>query len=351
MIVERNAIRTGLLVVLSLGAFVAVLIYVGSPGAFVPQKTFRIYFDNAATLKPGAEVLLAGRKVGRVKRIHSPVPANERPNPKMEAMVEVEVQEAASIYQRVKVVVSQPNLLGEPVIDFINGEESSGWALEGQSFLGERPGGLAEVVPTIMEKIEPTMEKATATLESLQKTAENLTKMTAKDADLTIAFGELRKFSANLKELSSETGPLHKSLANVEAITGPDGKIAKTIDNIHALTGPDSPLAKALANSEKFTATLTQNKDIENGLRSFRQASEKLNATMGRVGPQVETIGKNLADASETIKHQPWRLIWRGSKDYPEEKAEVSVKPPLRPKSTAPAKPPTGRQPLFKRKN
>ena len=54
MNLARTEIRTGLLVVLSLVVLVAVLIYLGAPGVFIPQNTFRIYFDNAAGIKPGA---------------------------------------------------------------------------------------------------------------------------------------------------------------------------------------------------------------------------------------------------------------------------------------------------------
>ena len=38
MNIVRNEIRTGLLVVLTLAALVGVLIYLGAPGVFIPQK-------------------------------------------------------------------------------------------------------------------------------------------------------------------------------------------------------------------------------------------------------------------------------------------------------------------------
>ena len=48
MNIQRNEIRTGLLVVISLAVLVAVLLYLGAPGVFVKQKTFRVYVENAA---------------------------------------------------------------------------------------------------------------------------------------------------------------------------------------------------------------------------------------------------------------------------------------------------------------
>src|SRR4029079_12576677 len=117
MNITRNEIRTGLLVVLSLAVLVAVLVYLGAPGVFVPQHTYRIYFDNASGIKPGAQVLLAGRKIGLVRKLYSPVPEKERPTPKMETLIEVEVAKSAQIFKKVKVQIAQPSLLGESVID------------------------------------------------------------------------------------------------------------------------------------------------------------------------------------------------------------------------------------------
>jgi ABC-type transporter Mla subunit MlaD len=316
MNVTRNEVRTGLLVVVTIGALVAVLIYLGAPGVFVPQKTFRIYFDNAAGLKPGAQVLLAGRKIGQVRRLFSPVPEKERPTPKMEALVEIGVNETAQIYQRVKVQMTQNSLLGEMLIDFTSGEEASGLAPDGHSFLGERAGSVADAVPLILEKIDPALTKATATFESLQKTSDNLSKITAEGADLPVALAEFRKFGTNLNEISGENGSLRRSLKNIEHLTGEDGKLDDAFDNLNTLTGPQSSLAKTLANAERFTADLADNKDIQVTLRNFRRASEQLSGTISDLGDKFSSVGTNLEQASDTVKRQPWRLIWPTTKKY-----------------------------------
>ncbi|MDB6119185.1 MAG: virulence factor Mce family protein [Verrucomicrobiaceae bacterium] len=319
MIIERNEIRTGLLVVLTLVAFVAVVIYLGAPGVFVPEKTYFIYFDNAAALKPGAEVLLAGRKIGRVKKVSSPVPEKSRPEPKLEALVEVHVDASAQIYEKVRVVMAQPSLLGEMMIDFTTGEEASGPAASNHAFIGERPRSLSDAVPTVLAKIDPVLQNATATFASLQKTADNLTKITGDNSDLPKAFSQFRQVGTNLARLTSNEGALHRSLANVEAMTGPEGSLKKTLGNLEALTGEDSSLAKTTANAEKFTDSLTKNKDIAPTLANFRQTSERLSDMMKKLSPQLTTIGSNLQAASETVKTQPWRLIWPSTKKYEEE--------------------------------
>src|SRR3982751_3877570 len=106
MNVLREEIRTGLLVVISLAILVLVVLYLGAPGVFVPQKTYYIYVENAGGLKQGADVALAGRKIGQVVQLFSPVDEAERPDPKYETKVEVRVVRAAKIYKEVKVQVT-----------------------------------------------------------------------------------------------------------------------------------------------------------------------------------------------------------------------------------------------------
>ncbi len=319
MNILRNEIRTGLLVVLSLAALVAVLLYLGSPGVFVPQNTYRIFYDNASGLKPGGQVLLGGRKIGRVRSLFSPVPEKDRPSPKMETLVEVQVARDARIYNKVKVLLTQASLLSEMVIDFTSGEEASGLAQDGARFLGERPPGLAEAVPAVLEKIDPAMQKITETLDTLQGTAKNLNALTAEGADLSVAFGEFRKFGTNLNEISGPGGSLRNAFANIEALTGEDGKIQQTIGNVQQIVAAESPLAKALRNAEKFTADLAENRDLNLTFRNFRQASDNLTRAVDRLGTEFSEVGRNLEEASDTVKRQPWRLIWPTTKKYPDE--------------------------------
>src|SRR5215469_8311613 len=105
MQILRSEVRTGVLVLLTLGLIVGIVLYLSSPGLFRPLKTYRVYFDNAAGIKPGAAVMLAGRKIGTVAEIQSPVPLNDRPeyNPNYEAMVRVQVSYDSLIYRETDV--------------------------------------------------------------------------------------------------------------------------------------------------------------------------------------------------------------------------------------------------------
>lgn len=74
------------------------------------------------------------------------------------------------------------------------------------------------------------------------------------------------------------------------------------------------------------TADLAANKDLPVTLRNFRRASEQLNGTLADLGGKFSAIGENLEQATDTVKRQPWRLIWPTTKKYPQE--EMRVQPP-----------------------
>jgi hypothetical protein len=90
MQIKKNEIRTGILVLVSMSLLILLVVWLGAPGLVKSFKTFHILFDNAAGMKPGAHVLLAGRNIGQVTKLISPVPMKDRPaeNKKYEVMID-----------------------------------------------------------------------------------------------------------------------------------------------------------------------------------------------------------------------------------------------------------------------
>src|SRR5438876_6709190 len=161
MQLQRNEIMTGLLVIGTVAVLAFVLVLLGAPGLFRPLVTYKIYFDNAAGIKLGAPVMLAGRKIGQVQKLYSPVSREEdrrareeagalhppdpnaTPTPsdgklKYEVRIEVQVNKSAIVYRDAQVRLMQLGLLGDMAIDIAQGTESSGRARDGEMFAGER---------------------------------------------------------------------------------------------------------------------------------------------------------------------------------------------------------------------
>lgn len=303
MQLQKNEILTGLLVIGTIAVVAFLLVLLGAPGLFRPLVTYQIYFDNAAGLKQGAPVMLAGRKIGQVQKLFSPVTpqeekqaeaaeaamhrseANPSPSPtpgkpRFEVRVDVQVDKSAKVYRDAKVRMMQLGLLGDLAIDFTQGTSDSGRAKDGGIFAGERTPDLGEAAAKMLEVIKPVAAEATNTMKDLQQTAQNLNRLTDENSELTLALGQFKTFGQHLVDL----------------------------------TAPDSALSHSLANIEKISTSLTENDNIEVTLQNLRSSSEKLKVATTELQP----AGENIKQFSETIKTQPWRLIWPTTKKYAE---------------------------------
>ena len=190
MQLRRNEIMTGLLVLVTVAVLTFILVLLGAPGLFRPLVIYRLYFDNAAGIKLGAPVLLAGRKVGQVKALYSPVSREEAahaieaagnlgtvtqdgphgagPLPRFEVRIDVEVDRNALIYKNSNVSLTTLGLLGDTIIDIAGGNDHSSRAEPGQVFVGNRIPNFSEAIGKLLGIVQPVATEATATLKELQ---------------------------------------------------------------------------------------------------------------------------------------------------------------------------------------
>jgi phospholipid/cholesterol/gamma-HCH transport system substrate-binding protein len=306
MQIRREEIRTGILVIVSIGILTGVLLAIGAPGVFKATNTYRIYFDNAAGLNQGAPVLLAGRRIGQVTNLLSPVPVRDRPKyyENYETLVVVEVDRSAEIYNKVEVHMLQTSLLGQPVIDFTNGDETSGLAGDNSYFVGIRAkdftAAISDAVDVIKNTVTPVAVQAQKTMQELSTTADNLRALTAPGSNVDQAVTQFRHFGDNLVQISAKDSALQKSL-----------------DNIQVLTGTEGHLNRALANVDQLTNEILKQDRVGKTLTNLQNATENLNGVVSTLGPRVDIITANLEQATDTIKRQPWRLIFPVTKKYP----------------------------------
>jgi ABC-type transporter Mla subunit MlaD len=281
--------------------------------------------------------LLAGRKIGQVEKLYSPVSREDakraeaaadalrpvdpnatpsptpRPNasatpaetkPKYEARIDVRVDKDALVYKDAKARLITLGLLGETAIDITQGNETSGRAADGETFAGERVPDFGESISKMLDIVKPVATEATATLKELQNTAQNLSRITDENSQLNMGLAQFRTF----------------------------------VENLTNLTSRDSSLSLALKNIEKISTDLSSNDNIQITLQNFRESSEKLKGVMDDVsnlGPELKASGANVKELTETVKRQPWRLIWPSTKKYPEDEQATPQSTPVK-KSTKP---------------
>jgi ABC-type transporter Mla subunit MlaD len=193
MQIHKNEITTGILVLGTLLILIAALVYVAVPGVVKPLNTYLIYFDNANGIRPGNLVLLAGREIGKVTTLRSPVPPTERPagHPEDEVSIEVQVDQSAGVYYNATVHLTQQGIMGQQIIDFVHGDESSQLATNHTVFVGER-------VPDVSEVIATDMKRLTGDGSDLAMTIKNLNHITGENSDLVTTINNAKSFVETL---------------------------------------------------------------------------------------------------------------------------------------------------------
>jgi len=190
---HKNEITTGILVLVTLGILIAILVVIGMPGVLKPLNTYRIYYDNANGIRPGAPVLLAGREIGKVTVLESPVLLEKRPkdHADYEVSIDVQVDKAATIFRNATARLTQQGLMGQQVIDFVRGDANTGLAENRTEFVGDR-------VPDITESVN-----------------ENMKRLTGPESDLALTIKNTKTFVAMLNK-----SPIPQVIENAEQFTG-----------------------------------------------------------------------------------------------------------------------------------
>ena len=128
----------------------------------------------------------------------------------------------------------------------------------------------------MLEVIKPVATEATATMKELEATAQNLSHITDENSELNQALAQFKTFGEHLVDL----------------------------------TAPEGSFTIALKNVERISSDLAANHNLEVTLQNFRVSSDKLKSTMS----DLEPVGHNITEFSETVKSQPWRLVWPSTK-------------------------------------
>ena len=193
MQIHKTELGTGILVLATLGVSIVILVVIGMPGVLKPLNTYRIYYDNANGIRPGAPVLLAGREIGKVTALESPVALDKRPKDHADYEVSIDVQVAkdATIYRNATARLMQQGLMGQQVIDFVRGDVNAGLAENRAEFVGDR-------VPDITESVN-----------------ENMKRLTGPDSDLALTIKNTKTFVAMLNN-----SPIPQVIENAEQFTG-----------------------------------------------------------------------------------------------------------------------------------
>ena len=322
---ERSEIRTGVFFVATFGLLLGVVLFLTAPGLFRSLKEFEVFFDNAGGLKPGASVNLGGRKIGQVLAIESPVPKAIRPtqHPDFEVLVKIRVDRSAKVYRDAVARMGANGLLAEMMIDFVQGNEESGLAERGSTFIGERQLDVSSVAAKAIKTLKPVAAAAEATLKDLKVTIGTLNGFFGQGSDLQASISNIRRVGENMASISSKEGSLGVALENVRVLT-------------ERLASEDGPLTQALKKARDAMDQLSKDNALQKTLANIRTASERLERLLTGLQPKLNQTATNAEQLTDTLKRQPWRIIYPTTKDYPADTAAPAPTPA--PRKAVPAK-------------
>ena len=180
MQLRRNEIMTGLLVIGTIAVLEFLLILLGAPGLFRPLVTYKIYVDNAAGIKQGAVVMLAGRKIGQVQKLFSPVSKEEERRAEEATSTMKELETTAQNLSRITEKDSELNLalgkfktFGEHLVDLTAPDSALNISLRNIQKISDDVSGNDNLAVTL-QNFRESSEKLKTTMRDLAPVGENI---------------------------------------------------------------------------------------------------------------------------------------------------------------------------------
>lgn len=250
---RKTQIKVGIFILIGLTITGMLVVYFGRLGeGFSNYYNLRVEFSNASGIIRGAEVLLAGAKVGRVTT--APVIM-----PDMQGVyVELRILEQVRIPVGSEFSIGSSGLLGDKYIQIVLKD-------------GKPDGPVIEPDSTIKgsevgDGIGALTEGAGDLIADLRNTVRNINSVVTKLDQSVLSKSELESISTTIKNLQTTTGKLAESSGRFESLlkTGQE-----TMDSAKKATDEIKGLAEQAKSGRGVLGMLVSNREMAENLRAF----------------------------------------------------------------------------------
>jgi ABC-type transporter Mla subunit MlaD len=340
---ERNNIKAGIFILVSIALIVTVILSItGIQRIFMPEQDRTVSFrlsDDLGGLQVGDEVRVGGFKVGVVKAIEirdnvteaaptvaaattKPAPAASaaRAADKTRLLVTFTLPTRYEIHEDAVVGV-QATITGTACLNI--SELGTGKVTDGQVALVGQPsplnallatlGGVApELKPMIADARLAVADVRTKTVPELNAALVNVRSKTV--PELNEALSKYKGAGGHLEDMLGQSKTDFKgTVHNLKTATGTiNEKLPGVMDAAHQFI---ARLDDAVKNT---SGTL---EDVKASMANFKVVSEKARDVVGgnkgkldSMIASLKTTGDNLKAASAEIRHSPWRLLYKPGK-------------------------------------
>ena len=329
MATQRNALKAGLFIVVSLALVLAVVFAIKGFSLLVePSRQRTVAFsvqDDLGGLRTGDDVRIGGFKVGTVDRIVIEAPSGEGAEPRLVVAFSLPTRFAVREGYLIRI---QTSVTGQSVLNFE--KLGTGPAVPEDVVLAGAPSAFSETVAdlrgTVVELKARSIPAVTETALKFGRTAD------AAASFLTDVRGQIKpvveKYNAVADAAKSAADRTAEMMVQMRDMFGEGkGDFKGTLANLNSATGAlKEKLPPALDRFSEVLAKLNSSlasadaalKDIRDAARDIKDASASassiLVANRGKIESMVASLkaaGDNLKNATAEIRRSPWRLLYK----------------------------------------
>lgn len=353
-------VKVGLLVLLSIAILAAFVLVLGDV-SFKRSVTIYVDFENAAGLKPGAPVRLAGIPAGTVQAVD--YLGGERDealgrNVYVRATLRIDEDRQDAIRQDARFAVTTQGVLGEPYVEiasfdrtrppietggvYVGAEapridmlvQSAYASLEGVREITERINrrgeniirlddfinNIADLAGSLDERIEENKEEIDSIISNVDEIVTEIAGQ--KDAiprivgEVEGTLVEYRRLGGSLNRAVGDGSAVQRTIRNVESVSATAAREAEpllvsarqTMDTANGmLTENREGVRRSIANVEEITDSLTGTS------RDVREVVARVERGEGNLGRLLrdEEIFEDMREFVRELKRRPWRLLWK----------------------------------------
>lgn len=356
-------VKVGGLVLLAIGVFIAFIMVLGDCN-FSPGFHVSVDFNNAAGLKPGAPVRLAGIPAGSVKSVRFMGGEMEEVGEGVERpvyvratlFIEDEIRE--SIRSDATFTITTQGVLGEPYVEITSTDRTAPPIEDGQIFLGTDPPRLDQLLASGYDILEGVREL----VDRLNRRGENPIRIDDFVNNIADAAGELTdrvvenreeidniftNVDAIVAEIETNKETIPNILRNVESATGEFDALGRSLNNgvgsgreirsiltnvddateviareaeptMVSIRGAADSADRILSENEEQIASTIDNaevisQDLASASGDVRTIIRRIEQGEGSIGRLLrdEEIFEDMREFVRELKRRPWRIIWK----------------------------------------
>ncbi len=340
-------IKVGALVLFATALLVAFVLVLGD-FSFSEGARFQIEFDNAAGLKPGADVAIAGLNVGQVQSLAFQRHEGDKavgPAVSARATIRVDRDHLDSIRESSNFYISRRGVLGEPYIEVVTSSFEAPPIEPGSTHQGTSPPridlltakakDLLDALTGLFEDPDVTLRKLVKHGTSLMSQLDRFVSAHRDDLGGSVegareAIDEAKRFLTVLNQSVGEGEDLERTIDHARKTAARADSISRKVDQ---RVGPlTERLAETAKNAQNVSASadrlVSDNEDkIERSIDNVHASTENLESMSGdaeslvaRIEEGEGTVGQLLNDRKmyddmrellRIVKRQPWRILWK----------------------------------------